>query len=154
MPAPRVVQIENFRCLRQVELEFEPLTVLVGPNASGKTALLDALGPETDFTTDDVWQRQNLPVKCEGKLADGAGFGGTATTSISSGVHRHFRFSLPWRLLRLQLHPAALRRHNALREEHSLNRDGGNLANVFGSLPRQRVRFDSCGVLRPLARVP
>ena len=37
------VHIKNFRSLRDVELSLKPLTVLVGPNASGKSNILGAL---------------------------------------------------------------------------------------------------------------
>ena len=37
------VIIDNFKNLRHVEVGLSPLTVLVGPNASGKTSVLDAL---------------------------------------------------------------------------------------------------------------
>ncbi|MCH7872609.1 MAG: AAA family ATPase, partial [Planctomycetes bacterium] len=37
------LQINNFRCLREVNVPLRPLTVLVGPNDSGKTAALRAL---------------------------------------------------------------------------------------------------------------
>ena len=37
------VHIRNFLSLQNVELPLKPLTVLVGPNASGKTNILDAL---------------------------------------------------------------------------------------------------------------
>lgn len=37
------VRIQNFRCLRDVTLELGPFTVFVGPNASGKSAIADAL---------------------------------------------------------------------------------------------------------------
>ena len=37
------VHIKNFRSLRDVELPLKPLTVLVGPNASGKSNILSAL---------------------------------------------------------------------------------------------------------------
>jgi predicted ATP-dependent endonuclease of OLD family len=33
----------NFKSLRQVDIDFERLTVLVGPNASGKTSILEGL---------------------------------------------------------------------------------------------------------------
>jgi hypothetical protein len=51
-PAVRLhrVRVENFRCIRQRELNLldpdglpRPLTLLVGPNMSGKTTLLDAI---------------------------------------------------------------------------------------------------------------
>lgn len=38
------VQFENFRLLRHTILPLQPLTVLVGPNNSGKSSVLDALG--------------------------------------------------------------------------------------------------------------
>ncbi len=34
---------ENFKSLRDVQIDFEPLTVIVGPNASGKTSILQGL---------------------------------------------------------------------------------------------------------------
>jgi predicted ATPase len=38
------VQFRNFKAYRSLDLELEPFTVLVGPNASGKTTLLEGLG--------------------------------------------------------------------------------------------------------------
>jgi len=51
------VEFRNFKALRDVSLELERLTVLVGPNASGKTSVLEGLyhllvaesGPEKDY---------------------------------------------------------------------------------------------------------
>ena len=37
------IHVENFRSLRKVDLPLKPLTVLVGPNASGKSNILRAL---------------------------------------------------------------------------------------------------------------
>jgi len=38
------VQVENLRCLRSADLQLDPqLTVITGPNASGKTSLLEAV---------------------------------------------------------------------------------------------------------------
>ncbi|WP_158616636.1 AAA family ATPase [Corallococcus sp. CA054B] len=37
------VQFRNFKAYRSLDLELEPFTVLVGPNASGKTTLLEGL---------------------------------------------------------------------------------------------------------------
>lgn len=39
----RSIHIQNFRCLRDVRAELRPLTVLIGPNDSGKSAFLDAI---------------------------------------------------------------------------------------------------------------
>ncbi|MBW8050772.1 MAG: AAA family ATPase [Cytophagales bacterium] len=35
--------IENFRCFKEVELDFETLTILVGENGTGKTSVLEAI---------------------------------------------------------------------------------------------------------------
>ncbi len=41
----RSLKINDFRCLRAAELDFSPgFNLVVGPNASGKTSLLEALG--------------------------------------------------------------------------------------------------------------
>jgi predicted ATPase len=37
------IKIQNFRCLRHVDVQLEPFTVLIGANDSGKTTLLRAL---------------------------------------------------------------------------------------------------------------
>jgi len=34
------LKIQNFKCLRDTAISFEPLTVLIGPNDSGKTSIL------------------------------------------------------------------------------------------------------------------
>lgn len=37
------VRISNFRCLKNVEVPLDDLTILLGANNSGKTSFLDAL---------------------------------------------------------------------------------------------------------------
>jgi predicted ATPase len=37
------IHIENYKCLRDVTVDLAPFTVLIGPNDSGKSSLLDAL---------------------------------------------------------------------------------------------------------------
>ena len=60
------IHIKNFLSLRNVALPFKPLTVLVGPNASGKSNVLRALSlfmeminaeklPRTEILQDSVW---------------------------------------------------------------------------------------------------
>ena len=47
----RRVHIKGYKSLRDVEVELEPLTVLVGPNDSGKSNFLDALQLLSRMTT-------------------------------------------------------------------------------------------------------
>ncbi len=37
------LQISNFKCLREVDVEFGPFNILIGPNDSGKSSLLQAI---------------------------------------------------------------------------------------------------------------
>ena len=37
------VKVQGYKSLRDVDISLKPLTVLVGPNASGKSNLFDAL---------------------------------------------------------------------------------------------------------------
>ena len=38
------LKLSNFRCYEELEIDFEPkLTVIVGENGKGKTAIFDAL---------------------------------------------------------------------------------------------------------------
>src|ERR1700746_2409027 len=37
------VRIENFRCIRELDVDLEDTTVFIGANNSGKTAILEAV---------------------------------------------------------------------------------------------------------------
>jgi len=53
------VKIQNFRCLREVEVPVRPLTVLIGPNDSGKSAFLAGvqhLGSLSTVGAQDYWR--------------------------------------------------------------------------------------------------
>jgi AAA15 family ATPase/GTPase len=39
----RRLKVSGYKSLREVEVRFEPLSIIFGPNASGKSNLLDAL---------------------------------------------------------------------------------------------------------------
>jgi predicted ATPase len=62
--APRLdrIQISNFRCLKWVDVPLRPLTVLIGPNDSGKSAFLGAirhlLGGGPGLQQSDYWQQE------------------------------------------------------------------------------------------------
>src|SRR5437016_2179706 len=56
------IQLENFKCLKDVTVELAPFTVLIGPNDSGKSSFLDAiriLGQTTKVSCDDVFRGDN-----------------------------------------------------------------------------------------------
>jgi putative ATP-dependent endonuclease of OLD family len=55
----RSVEIKNFRCLRHVNIEFDSVTTLIGPNGGGKSYVLRALdwffnGDKSALSEDDV----------------------------------------------------------------------------------------------------
>ena len=54
------IQVRNFRCLRKVTVPLKPLTVLIGPNDSGKSTFLDAVESlviaQTKFQQSDFWK--------------------------------------------------------------------------------------------------
>ena len=115
--------IQHFRCIRDLEIEFEPLTVLVGPNASGKSSVLEALA--------EFPNRGGIGLELD-----------PATKGRALRVHQ---FVLP-----------ALRKPNELQAETSLSRDGDNLANVLGSLPRrvqESVALEMCRIVDVLSDV-
>ncbi|HTQ03793.1 MAG TPA: AAA family ATPase [Polyangiaceae bacterium] len=126
----RSIHIENFRCLRDVDLEFEPLTVLVGPNGAGKSSVLDVLQPQVSFAPRDAWRQDRaVSFKRTGILHDATPFqhecsvGGSTPTAT-------------WNFQRLQLSPRALRSEQTLQEQLVLASDGSNLNNVLSTLPR------------------
>jgi len=65
----RNIQIENYRCLKKIEAEFQPgVNVILGANNSGKTALIDALRLISSLGTgrrdiyaseDDLWHEHD-----------------------------------------------------------------------------------------------
>ena len=71
------IHIKNYRSLRNVTLPIKPLTVLVGPNASGKSNTLRSLGllnsmlkfetppPKADFLRELLWAGGADYITCE-----------------------------------------------------------------------------------------
>jgi energy-coupling factor transporter ATP-binding protein EcfA2 len=42
-PAVRRLVVRNFKCIKELEIELAPLTILVGPSGAGKSSILEAL---------------------------------------------------------------------------------------------------------------
>lgn len=55
-PILKEARIRNFRCLKEVEIHFSPLTFFVGPNGSGKSAALDAIAHDIYKSPEDHWR--------------------------------------------------------------------------------------------------
>lgn len=87
------LRVKNFKALRDVEVQLTPIHVLIGPNDSGKTSILDALAAlcrSVDHNLTDaflgswkgtelVWQGNfNLSVAIEVDFNDGAAVTGYA----------------------------------------------------------------------------
>jgi len=119
-------RIWNFRCLKDVTIDFAPLTVLVGPNSAGKSAVLDALGPGP-FESEDSWHhRSNSIIRLEPFDVD-----------TPAGAGRAFGHPRPYRYQLLKLQPNSLRKSNLAGDATVLEQDGSNLTNVIDTLPRR-----------------
>ncbi len=146
------VRFENFRCLREVELSLEPLTVLVGAQASGKTAVLDGLDLQPGCNVTDFWQQdERQPAAVEWRYFNGrrtrTQYPLTAMDSTPMQTHA---------LQALALDVVALREDSSPGRSTVLNRTGDNLSGVFAALapePRQRVVEELCRLVPTVAGV-
>ncbi|MFP4599348.1 MAG: AAA family ATPase [Persicimonas sp.] len=126
------VHIQNFRCLRDLEIDLEPLTVFVGPNASGKSSILDALDPTARL---DNWrnkwkQQRDLTSRVE-FISDNEDSTIRVSKAHQSATTGRFSYQ------KLHLDLGCIRQSNTPSHEQSLATDGGNLTNVFASLTRK-----------------
>jgi predicted ATPase len=132
------VTIKNFRCLRDVTIQLEPLTIVVGPNASGKSSLLKALNPQQQMRgPQDFWHGQ--PGMCERifRFADRAPIE-CRDVQVVGGEIRRSQQGDAFAYQFLQLDPGGLRKANVLTDERRLTADGSNLANVVATLSRRQ----------------
>jgi len=148
----RSVRVENFRCLRAVEVSLAPLTVLVGPSGSGKTTLLEALHHRLSCEPSDYW-RMNMsqPLTLQWTFSDGHQmrrvFPLAELDSLS--VHGHT-------VQGLSLEMSALRSDGPLGRITALSPLGDNLASVFASLPpatRESIVGQLCRLVPSLGDV-
>jgi predicted ATPase len=133
----RTAHIRLFRCLREIRLELSPLTILMGPNASGKSSILRALDPSKSLAIGDYWRHQtSLEVSFEFTFEHGA------PAYLAKKDLRVLRDpGRPWRdysYQLLQLEVPAMRLPNIVQPERRLQHDGANLTNVVASLKRRQ----------------
>ncbi|PTL77004.1 AAA family ATPase [Vitiosangium sp. GDMCC 1.1324] len=139
------VHFKNFRCLRDVELTLEPLTVLVGPNSSGKTTVLEGLQSygRNSLGRSDFWQQDTSLTVSIDWIYDTGVSQNLRASKHNVGAGPAFRFGSPSHASTHPYQPlafdlAALRRENTLALAQRLTRSGDNLTNVFASLTRQQ----------------
>src|SRR5262249_40890027 len=124
-------RFQNYRCLRDVTIQFGPLTVLVGPNGSGKSSVLKGL-LAVPMGAGDVWQHRTDVVTVVELSLD---HGRTLAKEFRSGSSPTLPGSMySAQFLHLDLN--ALREPNQANEEPQLASDGRNLANAFATLSR------------------
>lgn len=128
------VSIANFRCIRELEMDLEPLTVLVGPNASGKSTVLAALALKG-------WAQSDMR----------AGQPGAITWSDDTGkvsVLRQNTGGSPPATSVYHLDLRALRKPNTVTLAPLLASDGSNLANAFYTLSRREQASIAANLVR------
>ena len=132
-PVLKSIQFENYRCLRDVRIEFEPLTVLVGGNATGKSSVLRGVCEPTKLRFEDRWMRQ--AVRTQFALTHQRGVW-TCTLDVDQGAPSLSGEPFSGQLLQLEL--PRLRAFSQLNLSTRVETDGRGLANTFVSLPRRQ----------------
>ena len=123
------VHLENFRCFRDARIRLGALTALVGPNASGKTALLHAITGRVGSDARDTWQHQSEGWRIECGCTPAGKMALLPNASNWSEWHHRGQY--------LHLDVSKIREHRQAAEEPRLSEDGSNLTNVFATLPRR-----------------
>ena len=124
------VQIANFRALKRVDVSLKPLTVLIGPNDSGKSSFLDAILLQLwgEKPRREDWWRLSSSLPPEIVLSEENGM----------------RADSPARLFRLPAAGVAMTSPGVGPGVPRLEEDGGNLATVLDyMLRKERRRFDA-----------
>ena len=70
------LEIDNFKTLNRFAMDFSPMTVIVGNNASGKSTILQVLSMLSSCVQEDFpaffdrrgWNVSELRSKCKGRL--------------------------------------------------------------------------------------
>ncbi|RKG93434.1 hypothetical protein D7V97_39980 [Corallococcus sp. CA053C] len=126
------VHFEHFRCLLGVKLALEPLTVLMGPTASGKTTMLEGLQHQLAYEPTDFWRLdEKRPLSIEWTYAHGDRTRVVYPFSVMDTLPGQGHSTQ-----QLALSMEALRAGGSSAKATWLERKGGNLASVFAALPQ------------------
>jgi hypothetical protein len=95
-----LVRIENFRCFPRLGATLRPLTVLVGPNDSGKSSFLAALrhlgqGIVTPSPSEKGLRQGSLELSIAADGPWGSAFVSTRETHVDAGIRPTAFFQLP-----------------------------------------------------------
>lgn len=131
-PVLKSIHFENFRCLRDVKIDFEPLTVLVGGNATGKSSVLTGICAPEMTEPADFWMRKGGPLRISQTSSTTEVYRREVLVRDESQAGRRCSSQL------LQLELGRLREPNELRRSGKLDVHGINLVNTFASLTRSK----------------
>lgn len=139
------ISVQNFRCLKTLDVSLRPLTVLIGANDSGKSTFLNAikyLAREHGFTPNDRWRNDpNSEPELKGFDANGQ----LAITLRSNNWTGHRAFIAPTEYYRLPSNGPALigPGYADSKEPTTLDESGTQVAALWDYiLRRDRRRFD------------
>ncbi len=135
-PILKSIQFENYRCLRDVRIEFEPLTVLVGGNATGKSSVLRGACGIQRVANADRWMQQPTATVTVRRVLVGNSQNVFVATAGLPGQTQVADRGVRTQLIELDL--AQLRAANTLANSTRLASNGANFANTFVSLPRRQ----------------
>lgn len=145
------VKVENFRCLQRVKVDLRPLTVLIGPNDSGKSAFLAALewliGRNRPPNEADVWRMErNTPVHIAARTRAGV-YGRRGSIHGRWPAHGALpEEARPITYFQVPSHgiPAISTGYSDEGTPPDLTADGGQIPSLIDFLLRRdRVRFDN-----------
>jgi predicted ATPase len=139
------IRIQNFKCLRDVEVELGPLNVLIGPNDSGKSSFLQAVkllqsasNGVISANEEMIWNKdKRLPIRMNvTAYSQSDEFIWPPTrVQILNQYSNNSELSMqlaPSEIYRLN--PTSLRKKADASNEIKLSSDGSNLASVLHAL--------------------
>ncbi|MEA2605090.1 MAG: hypothetical protein QOF89_6082 [Acidobacteriota bacterium] len=167
------LSIRNFKVLREVDLELKPLTVIVGPNASGKSSILQAIalcqstqkipnGNELDLRSRKSQEAPSITARIDG--ADVVVSFGPDYSSVAKGRfigltsdpdHPEWEERKKWKSVLLDLDPRKLATPSYPKDVSlSLPSDGEGLSSILAGLQLERTERFSQIVERLRTVVP